>query len=95
MQPLASQAESECGDKLDRVKQWILAKAPGRADIELDVDVIETGLVNSVSFTEYVLIIEELCGSEIEINEAIVEKVRTLRGVLENFFEGPAGDPVV
>jgi len=86
MQPLASQTESESGDKLSRVKQWILAKAPGKTDIELDVDVIETGLVNSVSFTEYVLIIEELSGSEIEINEAIVEKVRTLRGVVENFF---------
>lgn len=86
MQPLASQAEVERGDKLNRVKEWILAKAPGRTDIELDVDVIETGLVNSVSFTEYVLIIEELCGEEIEINETIVEKVRTLRGVLENFF---------
>ena len=86
MQPLASQTELERADKLSRVKSWILAKAPGRTDVELDVDVIETGLVNSVSFTEYVLIIEELSGSEIEINEAIVEKVRTLRGVLENFF---------
>ena len=86
MQPLASQTELERADKLSRVKSWILAKAPGRTDVELDVDVIETGLVNSVSFTEYVLIIEELSGSEIEINEAIVEKVRTLRGVAENFF---------
>lgn len=86
MQPLASQAELDCGDKLSRVKEWILTKAPGRTDIELDVDVIETGLVNSVSFTEYVLIIEELSGAEIEIDETIVEKVRTLRGVVENFF---------
>jgi acyl carrier protein len=86
MQPLASQAELECRDKLNRVKAWILTKAPGRTDIELDVDVIASGLVNSVSFTEYVLIIEELSGAEIEINEAIVEKVRTLRGVAENFF---------
>lgn len=86
MQPLASQTELDCGDKLNRVKEWILTKAPGRTDIELDVDVIETGLVNSVSFTEYVLIIEELSGAEIEIDETIVEKVRTLRGVVENFF---------
>lgn len=91
MQPLASQAELECGDKLNRVKEWLLAKAPGRTDVELDVDVIETGLVNSVAFTEYVLVIEELCGAEIEINETIVEKVRTLRGVLENFFAPQGG----
>ena len=86
MQPLASPTELERSDKLERVKEWILTKTPGATEIALDVDVIETGLVNSVSFTEYVLIIEELSGTEIEIDEAIVEKVRTLRGVAENFF---------
>ncbi len=75
-------------DKLNRVKEWILTKVPaGHPDVALDMDLIESGLVNSVFFTEYVLVIEELAGSEIEIDESIVDKVRTLRGVSENFFQ--------
>ena len=59
------------------------------AAIVYDVTVRNLGLQPpnfTVSFTEYVLIIEELSGAEIEIDEAIVEKVRTLRGVADNFF---------
>lgn len=72
--------------KLDRIREWILARHPQGADVGIDIDLIRSGLVDSVSFVEYVLVIEDVCGQEIEINESILERVRTLRNVAENFL---------
>ena len=85
----ASPNDLSSADKLNRVKAWILTRAPaGQTEVALDVDLIETGLVSSVFFTEYVLVIEEIIGTEIEIDETIVDRVRTLRGVAQHFFGG-------
>lgn len=68
-------------DKINEVKQWLLSKKKYLTDIPLDLDLIENDVVDSLSFVEYVLVIEEISGKEVVVDDAVLDKVRTLAQV--------------
>ena len=77
---------SQQQEALDELKDWIISRKKGLADVGLDDDLIETRLVDSVGFVEYIMLIEEVGDCEITVDATVIEKVRTLRGVLEHFL---------
>jgi acyl carrier protein len=73
--------------KINEVKQWLLAKKKYLPDIPLDLDLIENDIVDSLSFVEYVLVIEEVSGREVVVDDGVLDKVRTLERVQSHFME--------
>jgi acyl carrier protein len=71
---------------LSDVKDWILSKHPERSDIPDDLDVIETRLVDSLSFVEFVFVIEQASGHEIDTESLDLDQLRTLRAIERSFF---------
>ena len=66
--------------------EWILLKKKLSSPIPVDQDLVESGILDSLFFVEYVLMIEELSGIEVEVGEELLEKTRTLGKVKEHFF---------
>jgi len=74
-------------DKINEVKQWLLSKKKYLSDIPFDLDLIENDVVDSLSFVEYVLLIEEISGREVVVDDTVLDKVRTLDRVQLNYME--------
>jgi len=69
------------------VKNWLLSKKKYLSDIPFDLDLIDNNVVDSLSFVEYVLLIEEVSGREVVVDETVLDKVRTLACVQRNYME--------
>lgn len=74
-------------EKINEIKQWLLSKKKYLSDIPFDLDLIEHNIVDSLSFVEYVLVIEEISGREVVVDDSVLDKVRTLEGVQRNYLE--------
>ncbi len=73
-------------EKINEIKQWLLSKKRYLSDIALDFDLIDNAIVDSLSFVEYVLVIEEISGKEVVVDDTVLEKVRTLERVQHNYL---------
>lgn len=71
---------------IDVIKEWILSKNEGRTDVDADEDLIENRLVDSLSFVEFVFLIEETAGVEIDLDSLDINDVRTLDAIKKRFL---------
>lgn len=74
-------------DKLAEIKKWILSRHPEVSDIEPDFDLLDNRLVDSLSFVEFVLTIEELSGRAVDMNSIEIDHFRTLNSIGSQFFD--------
>ncbi|MFF5787179.1 phosphopantetheine-binding protein [Streptomyces sp. NPDC012693] len=73
-------------DGLQTVKSWILERHPERQDIAPDLDLIENRLIDSLSFVEFVFLLEQESGTAIQMETLEVESIRTLAAIERHFF---------
>lgn len=89
-------AELKARDEaLDCLRAWLLKRNPKlrEADLGPDRDLVEYRVIDSLSFMEFILYIDELCGREILPSAVASAGVRTLRSICDTFFaELPAAD---
>lgn len=71
---------------LKRVTDWLHTRNPGIAAIPADLDLIENRIVDSLGFMEFILLLEDLVGRELPLDQLDVDHFRTLRAVFENFL---------
>ncbi|MBL4773050.1 MAG: hypothetical protein JKX98_05450 [Alcanivoracaceae bacterium] len=50
------------------------------------LDLIDNDILSSLLFAEYIMMIEDLSGVEIDVNDELLEQVRTLALVKSNYF---------
>ncbi|MEU7296419.1 phosphopantetheine-binding protein [Streptomyces exfoliatus] len=81
-------------DGLQTVKNWILERHPEREDIASDLDLIENRLIDSLSFVEFVFLLEQESGTAIQMETLEVESIRTLGAIEQHFFKAGAQAPV-
>lgn len=75
-------------EQMDQIKAWLLAKKPEIQDIDPDFDIIENRVIDSLSFTEFILFLEEVSGREVQIYTESVNAFRTLRSIQDNIING-------
>ncbi|MFE5481847.1 phosphopantetheine-binding protein [Streptomyces sp. NPDC056527] len=73
-------------DGLQQVKNWILERHPEREDIAPDLDLIENRLIDSLSFVEFVFLLEQESGRSIRMETLEVDEIRTLAAIGTHFF---------
>lgn len=71
---------------IEQIKSWILKRHPDREDLALDLDLIENRLIDSLSFVEFVFLLEQLSGRTIEMETLEVDAIRTLNAIEDSFF---------
>jgi hypothetical protein len=72
---------------MEEVITWLRSKHPDLAvEIARDTDLIESRLIASVSFLEFVALLEELSGEPIDVGSLSVDDFRTLDRINEKFL---------
>jgi len=65
---------------------WIRQKNKKNKPISEEMDLVEEDILDSLLFAEYVMMIEDLSGIEIEVGDELLDKIRTLALVKNNYF---------
>lgn len=71
---------------VEQITTWILARHPEVNSIDPDHDLIESRLIDSLGFIEFVLLIQRLAGRPIDIEAAGIESFRSLKNIEQVFF---------
>ena len=73
-------------DAIDRVKAWLIDLNPDLSEIDLDLDLIETGVLDSLTSIRFVVFLEGLIGHELEADALTTGSFRTLRLVRDTIL---------
>ncbi len=71
----------------DLVLSYLLARRPELTSIDPDLDLIDNRLIDSLSFVNFLYVLEEQSGRQISLDEVSPEDFRTLRRIRERFFD--------
>ncbi|MFJ7152239.1 phosphopantetheine-binding protein [Streptomyces sp. NPDC100445] len=71
---------------IDEVRAWILERHPERESVESNENLIESRLVDSLSFVELVYAIENASGVEIDFEAIDIQDFQTLSAIEKAFF---------
>lgn len=74
-------------DPIARIRQFINDKQDEPGDFADGDDLIEGGLVDSLQFVDFVLLVSELSGREIPLDDIDIERFRTLDAIRAAYFE--------
>lgn len=73
-------------DPIERIRHFIRDRQDEPADFADDDDLIEGGLVDSLQFVDFVLLVSELCGREIPLDDIDIERFRTIDAIRAAYF---------
>jgi acyl carrier protein len=73
-------------DMLEGVRAWLLARKPEVTNIDLDLDLIENRVVDSLSFIEFLYFLEELTGNNLQTQAQSLGTFRSLRVIRDNIL---------
>ncbi|MFF9148548.1 acyl carrier protein [Streptomyces sp. NPDC055051] len=72
---------------MERVAAWIHEKNPGLdGPVDVDEDLIEARLIDSMDFLEFIDLLEDISGTSIDLQEVTIDDFRTLARVRERFL---------
>ncbi|MFB0631436.1 holo-ACP synthase [Streptomyces sp. AB3(2024)] len=77
-------------DGLQFMKNWLLARHEELDDIAPDLDLIENRLIDSLSFVEFVFLLEQHSGRSIQMETLEVDEIRTFAAIEAHFFTAEA-----
>ena len=74
------------GQQLEEVKRWLLNKKRATTNIDLDADLIEHRVLDSLDFVSFIIFLEGLTGREIQPSVFKPSTFRTLRSIHDNLL---------
>lgn len=83
------QGFSPGGDMIDEIVEWLHARTGRTEPIPADLDLIETRLIDSLSFMEFILLLEDVIGRELDPQALSVDQFRSLNAIRAHFLNGP------
>ncbi|MCX5152334.1 MULTISPECIES: acyl carrier protein [unclassified Streptomyces] len=75
-------------DVIKPVVDWLRERNPTVGEIPQDLDLIENRLIDSLGFMEFILLLEDLIGRELQLDQIDVNQFRTLRSLTDHFLKG-------
>ncbi len=86
-------AEAHLGGKIAVIERWLLKRSESMerqqlATIDPDLDLVDAGLVDSLRIVEFVVLVGQVAGKRIDMNDLDLYRFRTLRRVSDNFLGG-------
>ncbi|ATZ28604.1 hypothetical protein SLAV_34165 [Streptomyces lavendulae subsp. lavendulae] len=74
-------------DAIKPVVDWLREHNPTVEEIPEDLDLIENRLIDSLGFMEFILMLEDLIGRELRLDQIDVNQFRTLRSLTDHFLK--------
>jgi acyl carrier protein len=72
--------------RIGDVSRWILKRHPERSSIDPEENLIQSRLVDSLTFVELVYVIENATGVEIDFDNIDIQDFQTLAAIEKAFF---------
>lgn len=72
--------------QMDKLRFYIKHDLKSPIEISDDIDLIDNRLIDSLRFVEFVLLISEISGKNISLEEVNVDDFRTLERIREVYF---------
>jgi acyl carrier protein len=82
------QTEAPSMQHTDLLMAYLLARRPDLTAIDEDLDLIDNRIVDSLSFVNFLYVLEEATGRTISMDEVSPEDFRTIRRIRKRFFDG-------
>lgn len=74
-------------DPLTPILDWLAERNEDLGEVPRDLDLIQTRLIDSLSFVEFVLFLESLIGRDLPMDGTLsVDHFRTLQAIQDNFL---------
>lgn len=73
--------------QLNAIQNWIVSKHAEGVEVDLDTDLIENRLIDSLDFAEFLFLLEEVTGQVIDLASVDLLAFRTLRSIQARFLE--------
>ena len=73
--------------RLASVKDWLLGRKPELTDLDLDFDLIENRVIDSLSFLEFLFFLEDLVGRELQATPETVNACRSLYTIQKEILD--------
>lgn len=82
-------AASSLAQFAEKVKAFALESKPDLREtpIDEDTDLIESRIVDSLMFVEFLLFLEDYFGCEIQVNSGDINTFRTISGIHKRFYQ--------
>ncbi len=77
---------SALSSSIQEIRDWILSKHPDLTAVDMSEDLIESRLIDSLSFVEFTFVIESASGVTIDMEKIDIDDFRTLTAVEKAFF---------
>ncbi|MCX4851141.1 acyl carrier protein [Streptomyces sp. NBC_00893] len=74
-------------DAIKPVVDWLRERNPTVEEIPEDLDLIENRLIDSLAFMEFILLLEDVIGRELQLDQIDVNQLRTLRSLTDHFLK--------
>jgi len=74
-------------DRYAEFVDWVIQTKKLSVDFCHRQDLVETGILDSLFFVEYILMIQEISGKDVEVGEELLEMTRSLERVQINYFQ--------
>jgi hypothetical protein len=70
------------------IRKWLLARERNASliDIDMDMDLIESRVLDSLDFLNFVHLLEEITNRELEVDTESAHMFRTLRSIREHIL---------
>jgi len=79
---------TESDEQLMKVSEWLRSKKPDSPELELDLDLIQNRVIDSLIYIEFIFFLEELSGYELQSHAEDANRFRTLRSIRDNVLSG-------
>lgn len=73
-------------ERLELVRNWLLERRSGLAEIDLDLDLIDARVLDSLGFLNFVNYLQEVTDRELHVDAQSANTFRTLRSICDNIL---------
>lgn len=80
---------AETDRRIDAVRKWLLGRErnAGLTEIDMDLDLIESRVLDSLDFLNFVHLLEEIANRELVIDAESAKLFRTLRSIRDHILD--------
>ena len=80
---MSSESVATADQQVDVIRKWLLARERNATltNIDMDMDLIESRVLDSLEFLNFVHLLEEITNRELEIDAQSANVFRTLRSI--------------
>ncbi|MCY4045314.1 MAG: hypothetical protein OXE99_09560, partial [Cellvibrionales bacterium] len=71
----------------NQIKEWLLNKNTSIESIDDDQDILESRVLDSLQFVNFLMFIESIRGNRIEQEDIVPENFKTVNVILSCFFQ--------